>query len=59
MHYSATAFSKNGEPTIVAVDNSSNSASTALMGQRSDFTEIDLRKLRKLYGCGEWMLSGP
>ncbi|XP_078492916.1 astacin-like metalloendopeptidase [Ciona intestinalis] len=46
MHYGPTAFSANGEPTIVAKFNGGEN-----MGQRGGFSEVDLRKLRKLYGC--------
>jgi Astacin (Peptidase family M12A) len=44
MHYSSKAFSKNGKETIVAKNNS-----VTHLGQRKGFTEIDIKKLNRLY----------
>ncbi|XP_052863721.1 zinc metalloproteinase nas-4-like [Anopheles cruzii] len=46
MHYSATAFSKNGKPTIVAKQ-----TFTGTMGQRDGFSAKDLTKLKLMYNC--------
>lgn len=43
MHYSATAFSANGQPTIVPKD------PEAEIGQRVAFSELDLEKLNAHY----------
>lgn len=46
MHYGATIFSKNGKPTLVPKFNTHGT-----MGQRSGFSEMDIWKIKKLYGC--------
>ncbi|XP_078586715.1 astacin-like metalloendopeptidase [Branchiostoma floridae x Branchiostoma japonicum] len=46
MHYSATAFSSNGSPTIVARVSGAPS-----LGQRSGFSDTDVAKLNTLYSC--------
>ncbi|XP_055711470.1 hatching enzyme 1.2-like [Phlebotomus papatasi] len=46
MHYSSTAFSKNGLPTIVPV-----LPFTGEMGQREGFAESDVAKIRRMYSC--------
>jgi len=46
MHYSATAFSKNGQNTIDRLD-----GSTAALGNRVGFSQVDVNKLNKLYSC--------
>ncbi|KAL7727548.1 hypothetical protein ACLKA6_000105 [Drosophila palustris] len=48
MHYSANAFSTNGQPTIVAMQ--ANGASQ--MGQRNGFSDFDVEKLNRMYDCG-------
>ncbi|KAH8388631.1 hypothetical protein KR093_011566 [Drosophila rubida] len=48
MHYSANAFSTNGQPTIVAMQ--ANGASK--MGQRNGFSDFDVEKLNAMYDCG-------
>ncbi|KAH8311943.1 hypothetical protein KR044_008719 [Drosophila immigrans] len=48
MHYSANAFSTNGQPTIVAMQ--ANGASK--MGQRNGFSDFDVDKLNAMYDCG-------
>jgi len=45
MHYAATAFSKNGEPTIQA------KSGTDDFGQSEEPTETDLWELNHAYGC--------
>ena len=50
MHYSSTAFSRNGNPTILPID-SGISAST--LGQRQSLTSLDLLHVRTLYCGGE------
>lgn len=49
MHYSAYAFSRNGQPTIVPLDSS---RSLNSLGQREGFSEGDLQHVKTLY-CGE------
>ncbi|KAH8282686.1 hypothetical protein KR054_009130 [Drosophila jambulina] len=46
MHYLPTAFSKNGEPTIVSLKNGNHR-----MGQRLKMSKSDIRKLNKMYKC--------
>nr|XP_040234261.2 seminal metalloprotease 1-like [Anopheles coluzzii] len=45
MHYSSTAFSKNGEKTIVPKD------PNATIGQRVGMSERDISKLNHMYKC--------
>ncbi|KAB0791561.1 hypothetical protein PPYR_03361 [Photinus pyralis] len=45
MHYSAKAFSANGQPTITTLKEN------VTIGQRDGFSESDLVKLRKMYNC--------
>uniref|UniRef100_A0A182MQ71 Metalloendopeptidase n=1 Tax=Anopheles culicifacies TaxID=139723 RepID=A0A182MQ71_9DIPT len=45
MHYGATAFSKNGQKTIVTKD------PNATIGQRLGMSERDISKLNWMYGC--------
>ncbi|PSN30375.1 hypothetical protein C0J52_25315 [Blattella germanica] len=45
MHYSAYAFSKNGEMTIEPKD------PNATIGQRNGFSAADIQKLGAMYGC--------
>ncbi|XP_004530383.1 high choriolytic enzyme 1 [Ceratitis capitata] len=47
MHYSANAFSRNGRPTIVAVQPGGGQK----MGQREGFSAYDIEKLNKMYQC--------
>lgn len=46
MHYKYDAFSKNGQPTIVA-----KMATTDVMGQRVGFSKMDIEKINKMYKC--------
>ena len=46
MHYSAKAFSKNGQPTINAKQ-----TTTEQMGQREGFSKKDIEKVNKMYKC--------
>lgn len=45
MHYSATAFSNNGKPTIVP------KKPGAKIGQREKLSDIDVREIRAYYSC--------
>lgn len=45
MHYGPTAFSVNGEKTIVALDPS------AEIGQRYGMSSNDILRIRQMYGC--------
>ncbi|CAH1789765.1 unnamed protein product [Owenia fusiformis] len=45
MHYQAGAFSKNGQPTIVA------KTPGTRLGQRAGFSQLDIRKINMLYKC--------
>ncbi|KAI6226387.1 Metalloendopeptidase [Aphelenchoides fujianensis] len=47
MHYGPYAFSANGKRTIIPRKSGSQK-----MGQRVQFSEIDLRKINRLYQCG-------
>ncbi len=49
MHYGATAFSKNGEPTIVPVESSVPHSS---LGQRNGLSGTDLQHVKTLYCSG-------
>ncbi|XP_066144375.1 hatching enzyme 1.2-like [Euwallacea fornicatus] len=49
MHYSSTAFSVNGQKTIIPKDGSK----VAKMGQRDGFSKGDLTKINKMYKCPE------
>uniref|UniRef100_A0A914W3V2 Metalloendopeptidase n=1 Tax=Plectus sambesii TaxID=2011161 RepID=A0A914W3V2_9BILA len=46
MHYGPTAFSSNGQPTIVAKQSGGEK-----MGQRDGFSDFDLNKINKHYDC--------
>ncbi|KAL5278787.1 hypothetical protein ACFFRR_003419 [Megaselia abdita] len=45
MHYSGSAFSTNGRPTIIARQGNAN------MGQRDGFSPRDLQKVNSMYNC--------
>lgn len=46
LHYSPTAFSKNGQPTIVT---KGSPATKNMMGQRKKLSDSDIKKLNKMY----------
>jgi len=46
MHYSSTAFSKNGKPTLLKKQQGG-----CELGNKNDFSIIDVRKLNTLYEC--------
>jgi hypothetical protein len=47
MHYSATSFSINGQPTIVPTQN----LGGLVMGQREKMTDMDILRIKRMYGC--------
>lgn len=49
MHYSKTAFSKEGDATIVT----NIPAFSDVIGQRMEFSDSDLLKLHRLYNCSK------
>ncbi|XP_066246564.1 hatching enzyme 1.2-like [Euwallacea similis] len=49
MHYSSTAFSVNGQKTIIPKDGSK----AEKMGQRDGFSKGDLTKINEMYKCPE------
>ncbi|CAH1118579.1 unnamed protein product [Phaedon cochleariae] len=49
MHYSSTAFSTNGQPTIVSKD----PKYSEKMGQRDGFSKGDITKINAMYNCPE------
>jgi len=53
MHYRANSFSKNGSPTIRVL-----SEGTCSIGQRSQFSDIDIRKINTLYECSGYPQIG-
>nr|AQM58332.1 venom astacin-like protein 1 [Pristhesancus plagipennis] len=52
MHYPATSFSKNGDPTILPLDKS---VDIKLLGQRKKITEHDLKKINIMYNCKKFL----
>ena len=46
MHYGPTTFSKNGNATLEAIFDAQGT-----MGQRAGFSDVDIWKIEKLYGC--------
>lgn len=50
MHYKYNAFSVNGQPTILAKDET---VAYQSIGMGSGFTKIDIAKLNVLYECGK------
>ena len=53
MHYASTAFSKNGKATIQSLKLNN------LLGQRVGMTSLDIKKLNKLYSCGDKLPNPP
>lgn len=47
MHYSATGFSINGQPTIVAL----HPLDGLVMGQRVRMSDSDKSRIKRMYGC--------
>ena len=45
MHYDATLFSRNGKPTIVALD------PDIPVGKARELSELDIEQINRLYGC--------
>ncbi|KAI8046685.1 hypothetical protein M5D96_002898 [Drosophila gunungcola] len=48
MHYSATSFTRNGQPTLKALRVTSDASQ---MGQRRGFSAGDVRKINAMYKC--------
>ncbi|XP_017084164.1 zinc metalloproteinase nas-8 [Drosophila eugracilis] len=48
MHYSATSFTRNGQPTLKALRSTSDASQ---MGQRRGFSSGDVRKINAMYKC--------
>lgn len=46
MHYNAYSFSKNGQPTIVPLQESGDQ-----IGQRKQLSQLDIKKVNKMYKC--------
>jgi astacin (peptidase family M12A) len=49
MHYSSTAFSKNGQPTIECVQNNEVVSCPSCLGNRSGFSDQDIKSMDWLY----------
>ncbi|MCC7029242.1 MAG: M12 family metallopeptidase [Chitinophagaceae bacterium] len=49
MHYSANAFSKNGQPTIECKSNNTTAPCPTCMGQRTGFSAQDIKGLDQFY----------
>ncbi|XP_061196734.1 uncharacterized protein LOC133205009 [Saccostrea echinata] len=54
MHYSKTAFSRNGNPTLLPIRNTK-----AEIGQRHGFSQLDIDKVNTLYRCGDIAPTNP
>ncbi|XP_017861471.1 PREDICTED: astacin-like [Drosophila arizonae] len=55
MHYSARAFSWNGQPTIITKEAKDN----IRLGQRLAFSDKDLEKINRMYACGSHLTTPP
>lgn len=51
MHYGSTAFSKNGQPTMLPKKNG------AQIGQRDGFSKVDTFKINTLYQCDDKLVG--
>uniref|UniRef100_A0AAF5DK57 Metalloendopeptidase n=2 Tax=Strongyloides stercoralis TaxID=6248 RepID=A0AAF5DK57_STRER len=51
MHYGSTAFSKNGQPTMLPKKNG------AKIGQRDGFSKVDIFKINTLYQCDDKLVG--
>lgn len=49
MHYSKTAFSRNGNPTLLPTQRTNTE-----IGQRHGFSPLDVEKVNTLYKCGQF-----
>ncbi len=47
MHYSSTAFSTNGQPTIT----SKTGVAASTLGSSRVMTNLDIQKVKRYYGC--------
>lgn len=50
MHYSGTAFSRNGKKTIKSIK-----GGKCQLGQRKGFSEMDVKKINTLYSCAGYI----
>ena len=48
MHYHSTAFTANGQPTLITLLQ----AAQSIIGQRDGFSACDLLRLNQMYSCG-------
>jgi len=48
MHYENTTFAREGLASLVSRKNN-----TQVMGQRTGFSELDLKRINRLYSCGK------
>lgn len=47
MHYNAYSFSKNGEPTILPLEDTGD----VVIGQRKQLSQLDIKSIRNMYKC--------
>ncbi|CRK94667.1 CLUMA_CG008167, isoform A [Clunio marinus] len=58
MHYSSTAFSRNGQKTIVSKGEDQTTGNDYMMGQREGFSSSDLARINAMYKCGDMPNQG-